>query len=77
MSQLKWTDFRGNDIGAGDVVVYPGRKSSSLWLTEARVQHTTITKNWRGEDIAAIVVIPTKGKRKVTLTCLHRIVVVG
>jgi hypothetical protein len=31
------TDMRGERIDLGDLIAYPGRQSSSLWLTIARV----------------------------------------
>jgi len=30
-------DFRGRPIQVNDMIVYPGRRSSALWMTEAQV----------------------------------------
>lgn len=30
-------DWRGAELRVGDTIVYPGRMSSSLWLTEAEI----------------------------------------
>lgn len=35
---MKITDWRGVEIKVGDVVVYPGRQSSSMWMVEAVVE---------------------------------------
>lgn len=32
-----YTDWLGNKIQVGDLIVYPGRQSSSLWMNHARV----------------------------------------
>ena len=34
---MKFVDWRGTEIKAGSVVVYPGRHSSSLWMNEGHV----------------------------------------
>lgn len=31
-------DFRNVDIQTGDVIAYPGRRGSALWMTEAVVE---------------------------------------
>lgn len=39
MNEIK--DCRGVTINIGDTIVYPGRKGSSLWLSEGVVQIPT------------------------------------
>lgn len=31
------TDFLGREIHVGDIIVYPGRKGSTLWMNKGRV----------------------------------------
>lgn len=41
-------DWRGVEINVGDLVVYPGRRSSRIWMTEAEVVslHSFIELRW-------------------------------
>lgn len=41
-------DFRGREIKVGDTIVYPGRQSSSLWMTEGEV--TGVKSVWYPGD---------------------------
>jgi hypothetical protein len=38
-------DFRGNEIKAGDTIVYPVRRKSSMWLKTLLVQAVRDTSN--------------------------------
>lgn len=42
------TDVLGMPINVGDYVVYPGRRSSSLWITVARVLEIAVRPTWHG-----------------------------
>lgn len=35
------TDWRGTSIKVGDIVVYPSRQGSHLWMTEGEVVEVT------------------------------------
>lgn len=59
-------DFRGQEIHASDVVVYPNRQGSRMWLVEARVTEV------RGDSLR---VQREDGKIK-TITRIDRVVVV-
>jgi hypothetical protein len=65
-------DFRGKDIAVGATIVYPGRASSSLWMTEATVEKVNET----GDCTQSLVARRTFDNRKVTLTEIGRVTVV-
>lgn len=76
-------DWRGTDITIGSTIVYPGRHSSSLWMTEAIVLNITERKTWQGA-VPVLIVLPIQSTgyapakpRKVVLTALERITVLG
>lgn len=64
--ETPFVDWRGVEIKVGALVVYPVRQSSSVWMTEGRVEElhynedgtpggVTVTRlratGWRGDDI--------------------------
>lgn len=55
---LELKDFRGTPIVAGSVIVYPGRQSSSLWMTEAVVKEVATRQTWR-KEVPVLLVQPT------------------
>ena len=68
-------DWRGNEIQVGDTVIYPGRMSSSLWLSEATVLDILPAKRLRVsrqhvsglyEKEGKVVVIGSRWATKVT-----------
>lgn len=75
------TDWRGTPIEPGCTIVYPGRKSSSLWVTEAVVIETGTQPSWRGV-IPHLVVQITKSSgyfrtpRRVRLTSIDKVTVI-
>jgi hypothetical protein len=77
-------DWRGTAITAGSIIVYPGRHSSSLWMTEATVLSVTERPTYRGPERVLVVLpsrtqgyTPTNWKpRKVTITAIDRVTVV-
>jgi hypothetical protein len=48
VNELIVTDILGKQINAGDHVVYPGRRSSSLWVTTAKVLDIAVRPTWHG-----------------------------
>lgn len=42
------TDWRGNEITVGAIVLYPSRQGSSLWMTEGEVVSVESAKSPRG-----------------------------
>lgn len=77
-------DWRGTSITPGSTIVYPGRHSSSLWMTEATVLNVTHRAKWTGVE-RVLVVQPTKTQgyspinwkpKKVVLSALDRVTVV-
>ena len=81
------TDWRGHEIKAGSVVVYPQRQSSSMWMVEAVVEkihpiekfsgtswvelHVRLIRTSRGDEWKSVT-----GKRSI-LTVLERVTVVA
>ena len=59
-------DFLGREIQRGDIIVYPNRKSSSLWMNKARVieVHENKLRIQRNGDVVR------------PLACVDRVVVV-
>lgn len=57
-------DWRGVEIKVGDIVVYPVRQSSSVWMVEGRVEelHSIIEDRWAGRDPRDedIMMLPTQ-----------------
>lgn len=49
-------DWRGLEIKLGSLVVYPGRGSSSLWMTEGVVTDIGSKIDWRGRAYPVIKV---------------------
>ena len=43
-------DCIGQEIKVGSIIVYPGRRSSSMWMNKAIVRDMVISKDWRGRD---------------------------
>ncbi len=80
-------DWRGTLIERGSIIVYPGRHSSSLWMTEGRVIDITSQKpSWSGSrSIPVLLVQPLRNRggingapcRKVRLTSIDRVTVVS
>jgi hypothetical protein len=65
------TDFLGQEIKAGDDVVYPGRKGSGLWMNLAKV----VSVDPKGQDGWRVKVqLPNNAIRIVT--CVDRVVVI-
>lgn len=79
-------DFRGTPITVGSVIVYPGRQSSSLWMTEAVVEEIITRTSWNDREVPALRVrptlttgypeIPDSGGKIVVIEQVGRIVVV-
>jgi hypothetical protein len=68
-------DYFGREINRGDRVVYPGRRSSSLWMNDGTVIACDpklvvekVLRNWRGEEV---------GRNQVTLWGSSRVVIVA
>lgn len=69
-------DFLGKEIRVGDLVVWPGRKGSSLWMNSGKViALETVEDNWTGEESIKLTAL-NKNDRPVILTELNRVVVV-
>lgn len=67
-------DFRGRPIQVNDLIVYPGRKSSSMWMTEAQVKTIIYNTDEPNRRVTKLHVQPIKnnvpfGKS----TWLHRL----
>lgn len=68
-------------VKAGDKICYPGRQSSSMWMTIAEVTDVKMSKpDWRDEThpILTVRVLQTSGWRSpeklTTVTILDRVV---
>jgi hypothetical protein len=48
MSEQIVNDVLGKRIKVGDYVVYPGRRSSSLWITLGHVLEIAVRPTWSG-----------------------------
>jgi hypothetical protein len=50
--ETRMVDWRGQEIKVGDVVVYPVRQSSSVWMVEGEVVelHSLIEDRWKNRD---------------------------
>lgn len=77
-------DWRGTPIAEGSTVVYPGRHSSSLWLTEGTVRAISYGEpDWRGNPRPRLLVdvVRTSGYRSTNrpalLTNVNMVTVVG
>ena len=71
-------DFCGKEITVGADIVYPGRKSSSIWMNRAHVM--SIEERASGNRLKVQQRSAYGGvtnTRPVTLTNLHNIVVLG
>ena len=44
------TDLLGRQINVGDIITYPGRQSSSMWMNHAIVREILIVDGFRGES---------------------------
>ncbi len=75
-------DWRGQVLGVGDTVVYPGRRGSSIWINEGTVTEIIDQPGGRGPAIR----VRTTGRstaggertiRVVTLTALTSVTVVA
>lgn len=73
------TDMLGKEIAVGSIVAYPGRKSSSLWLTVARVEaietYGGFTLNKARLKVRDLLNL-THAVRSSWVHCLDRVVVV-
>lgn len=64
-------DFLGQEIKAGDTIVYPGRQGSKLWMNRAKV----LTVDPQGlDDWRVKVQLPNNAIRVVK--CVERVVVI-
>lgn len=81
-------DFLGREIQLGDMVVYPGRQSSSLWMNAGTVEGFKYTEVVDAESFISGIKVRvraasgwrkgTAGREKlVTLTATDNVVVVG
>ena len=50
MKTNKATDCYGRTIYPGDIIHYPGRRSSNLWVNFARVCSMDFNTDWRGNE---------------------------
>lgn len=52
LGETRMLDWRGVEIKVGDIVVYPVRQSSGIWMVEGRVEelHSMIEERWAGRD---------------------------
>ncbi len=59
MSEALLTDWLGQEIRPGVQIVYPGRASSSTWMTHGEVlEIVQVADTWRGETAWALRVAP-------------------
>ena len=54
--ETRMLDWRGVEVKVGDLVVYPVRQGSSVWMTEGRVEelHSLIEDRWKSRDEPAV-----------------------
>jgi hypothetical protein len=50
--ETRMLDWRGVEVKVGDIVVYPVRHSSSMWMVEGEVTalHSMIEDRWKSRD---------------------------
>ena len=56
-------DQFGNEIKAGDIITYPGRQGSSLWMNVARVKEVTKAERYWSNDLHPCLKIERVGTR--------------
>ena len=73
------TDLLGRQINVGDIITYPGRQSSSMWMNHAIVREILIVDGFRGESAKLKVTSvhletwnETVSVKKTTITSLER-----
>ena len=73
------TDLLGRQISVGDIITYPGRQSSSMWMNHAIVREIQIVDGYRGESAKLKVTSvhletwnETVSVKKTTITSLER-----
>ena len=77
-------DSLGNEFYDGALIMYPGRRGSSLWMSYAVVERIVPVVNWRGEQsfVLKVSVVSKNwsgtvvGLRKTTLRVLNRVTIV-
>jgi hypothetical protein len=70
-------DMRGKAIKKGSIIVYPNRQGSNMWMTEAVVEEVD-NKSWRLHvQPKAYPNEVRHSLKKVYLTAIDRVVVVG
>lgn len=86
---MELKDFRGREIKVGSIVAWPGRYSSSLWMTSGRVKEIREVERsygWRGETkkLEPLLIVEADGssdgwrkkKRDSRIEVVSRVVVV-
>lgn len=72
------TDYFNNDIHVGDIVAYPGRSGSSLWMNHGKVIEVVCKKRheWSDETVTKLRVekLGTKTTRRVMLECFSSMI---
>jgi hypothetical protein len=82
------TDYLGNDFKVGDLVIWPNRKGSSMWMNKGHVTAIGMKKAPGHEAYVMVPVLQIErvtsnwdgsqiGKRNVEVVCLDRVVALG
>jgi hypothetical protein len=80
----KFKDYFGRKIKKGDLIVYPGRQGSCMWMNDGIVLSKHAVKNYRGYEDYVIKVRANQynvmrdlvGTCDVTVRVLSRVVIV-
>jgi hypothetical protein len=79
-------DYFGNDIKVGDLVVYPNRSGSSMWMNHGTVKAIGMRPDdyspsmqpvLQIEKVPSNYDITESGTRRVEVVCLDRVVALG
>jgi hypothetical protein len=79
--EITWKDYFKNTIRLGDLVLYPNRAGSSLWMN-----HGTVVARGTDKESRPVIVVKKvqttwdgrfAGHKEVTIYCLDRVIALG
>ena len=76
MSEVLAKDIFDRDIRKGDLITYPVRFSSSMWMASGYVVEARKRKSWNDTEATSLVVEGGSSEGKRTITSLNRVVLV-
>lgn len=76
MSEALAKDIFGRDICKGDLITYPVRYSSSMWMASGYVVEVRKRKGWNDTEVISLVIEGGSSEVKRTISSLNRVVLV-